>query len=47
MTRSLRDCVSRDVERALMTDVVVRVSFSLCLVKVREQDFQFNGAYTP
>jgi hypothetical protein len=36
MTRILRDCVSRDAERALMSDVVVRFSSSQCLVKVRE-----------
>jgi hypothetical protein len=32
MTRSLRDCVSREVERALMRDVVVRISSSPSLV---------------
>jgi hypothetical protein len=35
MTRILRDCVSMEVERALMRDVVVRLSSSQCLVKVR------------
>jgi hypothetical protein len=33
---SLRDRVSRDVERAVMRDVVVRFSSCQCLVKVRE-----------
>jgi hypothetical protein len=36
MTRILRDCVSRDVEGAVMRDVVVRFRSSQCLVKVRE-----------
>jgi hypothetical protein len=36
MTRILRDCVSREVERALMRDVVVRFSSCRCLVKVRK-----------
>jgi hypothetical protein len=36
MTRVLRDCVSREVERALMRDVVVRFSLCQCLMKVRE-----------
>jgi hypothetical protein len=36
MTRSLRDWVSGEVERAVMRDVVVRFSSSQCLVKVRE-----------
>jgi hypothetical protein len=36
MTRSLRDCVSGEVERALMRDVVMRFSSCQCLVKVRE-----------
>jgi hypothetical protein len=36
MTRSLRDSVSGEVERAVMRDAAVRVSSSKCLVKVRE-----------
>jgi hypothetical protein len=36
MTRILRDCVRREVERALMRDAVVRFSFYECLVKERE-----------
>jgi hypothetical protein len=36
MTRILRDSVSKNVERALMRDVVVRVSSCQCLVKMRE-----------
>ena len=36
MTRILRDWVSREEERALMRDVVVRLSSCQCLVKVRE-----------
>jgi hypothetical protein len=36
MTLILRDCVSSEVERALMRDVVVCFSSCLCLVKVRE-----------
>jgi hypothetical protein len=33
MTRILRDCVSREVERALMRDVVVHFSSFQCLMK--------------
>jgi hypothetical protein len=36
MTRILRDCVSGEVERAVMRDAVVRFSSFQCLVKVRE-----------
>jgi hypothetical protein len=36
MTRILRDSVSRDVERAVVRDAVVRFSSRQCLVKVRE-----------
>ena len=36
MTRILRDWVSREVERASMREVVVRLSSCQCLVKVRE-----------
>ena len=36
MTRSLRDLVSGEVERAVMRDAVVRLSSCQCLVKVRE-----------
>jgi hypothetical protein len=36
MTLILRDCVSGEVERAVMRDAVVRFSSGLCLVTVRE-----------
>jgi hypothetical protein len=36
MTRFLRDCVSREVERAWMRKVVVLLSSCKCLVKVSE-----------
>jgi hypothetical protein len=36
MTLILRDCVSREVERSLMRDIVERFSSCKCLVKVRE-----------
>jgi hypothetical protein len=36
MTHNLRDCVSREVERAWMRDVVVHLSSCQCFVKVRE-----------
>jgi hypothetical protein len=36
MTLILRDCVSGEVERAVMRDAVVRLSSYQCLVKVRE-----------
>jgi hypothetical protein len=36
MTRILRDCVSKEVERAFVRDVVVRFNYcNKCLVKVR------------
>jgi hypothetical protein len=31
----MRDCVSREMERALMRAVVVRLSFCQCLMKER------------
>jgi hypothetical protein len=36
MTRSLRDLVSEEVERAVMRDAVVRLSSFQCFVNVRE-----------
>jgi hypothetical protein len=36
MTRSLRDCVSGEVESAVIRGAVVRLSSCQCLVKVRE-----------
>jgi hypothetical protein len=36
MTRSLRDCGSGEVERAVMRDAVVRLCSWQCLVNVRE-----------
>ena len=36
MTLILRDCVSGEVERAVMRDAVVRLSSCQCLVKLRE-----------
>jgi hypothetical protein len=36
MTHILRDWVSREAERALMREVVVRFTSCHCLVKVRE-----------
>jgi hypothetical protein len=36
MTQILRDRVSREAEKALLRDVVLRFSSCQCLVKVRE-----------
>jgi hypothetical protein len=38
MTHILRDCVSREVERALMRDVVVRFSSLQCSKHRRQRD---------